>query len=81
VDTTTAAATHKTDAPHYVAVMSAGPDEGTIYAWVLSGALAHQLVVIDAESGDVTPIGVTDSDGPLGSADVQALQLVNASCQ
>jgi hypothetical protein len=80
VDTTTGAATHKTDAAHVVTAMSAGPDGGTVYAWVLSGALAHQLVVIDADSGDVTPIGVTDSVGQLGSADVQALQLVNASC-
>jgi hypothetical protein len=81
VDTTTGAATHKADAAHHVSAMSAGPDDGTVYAWVLSGSLAHQLVVIDAESGDVTPIGVTDSAGQLGSADVQALQLVEASCE
>jgi hypothetical protein len=80
INETTAAATPLVTVPHYVTSFTSGPSAGTITAWILSGDLARQLVVINTAGGAVTPIGVTHTTTELGGANLSALQRVSATC-
>jgi len=80
VNPTNGAPTARANVAHYVTAMSSGPRSGTLYAWILTGTLARQLVVIDIATEVVTPIGVTHDVTEFAGNSLRSLQRVDIVC-